>query len=387
MTRNDPPDHESAPDAPKRRGIFRRTMLIVALLLVVLVVYLFLWPAPIDPAAYDPPPHLRLEGPLAVNTRLQDAEIVGVGMFPGPEDVAVDAEGRIYGGTVDGRIVRLGVDGTAETFATTGGRPLGLHFAADGALIVCDADRGLLSVDASGNVTLLTDASEGGRFGFTNDLDIASDGRIYFSDASTKFGKDEYMFDLLEARPYGRLLRYDPATQKTETLLSELYFANGVALSQDEDFVLVVETYRFRIRRYWLKGPRAGTADVFVDNTPGYPDGMAADRHGTFWVAIFTLRNPTADRLASSPFWKGVVAKLPEFVAPQPQPYGLVVALNERGEYIDSLHDPTGERLWEVTSVEPHDDTLYLGSLHNDRVGVYRLESGAAETAATITTP
>lgn len=37
-------------------------------------------------------------------------------------------------------------------------------------------------------------------------------------------------------------------------LLKDLYFANGVALSKDESFVLVAETFQYRISRYWLKG-------------------------------------------------------------------------------------------------------------------------------------
>ena len=90
--------------------------------------------------------------------------------------------------------------------------------------------------------------------GFADDVDVARDGMIYFSDASSKFGPNEYMLDMLENRPHGRLLRYDPATKETSTLLDELYFANGVALSQNEDFVLVAETYRFRIHALLAQG-------------------------------------------------------------------------------------------------------------------------------------
>ena len=105
--------------------------------------------------------------------------------------------------------------------------------------------------------------------------------------------------DLLEARPYGRLLRHDPATGETEVLLQGLYFANGVALSRDEDFVLVNETYRYRITRYWLTGARAGTSDIFCDNLPGFADGVSSNRRGTFWVAIFTVRTDTRDKIYS----------------------------------------------------------------------------------------
>lgn len=75
-------------------------------------------------------------------------------------------------------------------------------------------------------------------------MDVASDGRVYFTDVSHRFGYYNQSYELLEARPNGRLLRYDPATRVTETLLSGLYFANGVALSQNEDFALVAECSR-----------------------------------------------------------------------------------------------------------------------------------------------
>src|SRR6185437_2363233 len=101
-----------------------------------------------------------------------------------------------------------------------------------------------------GEVTLLADGAGNEPLGFADDVTVARDGTVYFSDASTKFGPQEYLLDMLEGRPHGRLVRYDPATHKTEVLLPGMCFANGVALSQNEDFLLVNETYRFRILRY-----------------------------------------------------------------------------------------------------------------------------------------
>ena len=65
------------------------------------------------------------------------------------------------------------------------------------------------------------------------------------------------------------MIAYNPSSGQAKTLLDELYFANGVAISKNEDFVLINETYRYRIIRYWLKGPLQGQADIFIDNLPG----------------------------------------------------------------------------------------------------------------------
>lgn len=345
----------------------KRVLLSMFLLLGLALAYLALAPAPIDPVAWDPGPVPAMTGPLAPNSSLAAAELIAQGQIDGPEDVETDAQGRLYGGTNAGTILR--VEGNQVTrFADTGGRPLGIDFAPDGALIVADAKKGLLSVDAAGQVTTLTDTAEGGPFGFTDDVAVASDGVIYFSDASTKFGFGDHMLDLLEGRPHGRLMKYDPRSKTTTVLLKDLYFANGVALAKDESFVVVNETYRFRVTRYWLQGPKAGGSDVFAANLPGFPDGVAQSGRGTFWVAMFTVRNSAGDFLASRPFLKKMGANLPRLFWPRPEPYGLVIELDEQGQVLRSLQDPSGAYVEQVTSAHERDGKLYLGHLHRDRI-------------------
>ncbi|HEV8580127.1 MAG TPA: SMP-30/gluconolactonase/LRE family protein [Thermoanaerobaculia bacterium] len=357
-----------------RRKLLRAVVLLL-LLVAAALVWLIVSPSPIDPAAYEPPPPPAMTGPLAPNELLRRAERLGLGQVHGPEDVAVDAAGRIYGGCADGRVVRLAPDGQGiETFAQTGGRPLGLHFDAAGNLLVADAKKGLLSIDPTGRIDVLATGAEGVPFGFTDDVKTGADGTVYFTDASDRFGIGEHLYDLLEARPHGRLLAYDPASKKVRVLLRDLYFANGVALSQAGDFLLVVETYRNRLRRLWLRGPRAGTSDVFADNLPGYPDGVAADGRGTFWVAMFTVRNAMADRLQPRPWAKRLLAKLPSFAWPKPESYGLVLAYDEQGRLLRSLQDPGGKHVPIITSVQPEGDVLYLGTLTGDWIGRYRLK-------------
>lgn len=352
------------------KGIF--SLLLLAVLGA--VAFLFLRSAPIDPAAYHPPTPPQLTGVLAPNNLLEKAELLAMGKISGPEEVALDGRGRIYCGTQDGKILRIEADGRIETFAETGGRPLGLQFDKAGNLIVCDSYKGLLSIDPSRTIKVLAQGAEGLPFKFTDALDISSDGTIYFTDASYKYSQDKYLYDLLESKPYGRLMRHDPASGKTEVLMRDLYFANGVAISSSEDFILVNETYRYRITRYWLKGPRAGTHDIFMDNLPGYPDNISSNRRGTFWLALFTVRNATADAIHPYPFLKAQLSKLPQLFWPKPKPYGLVLALNEKAQITASLHEPSGRHLKEITSAREYGGFLYLGSLHNDRIGRYRIE-------------
>ncbi|HEV3304770.1 MAG TPA: SMP-30/gluconolactonase/LRE family protein [Planctomycetaceae bacterium] len=380
-----------SPASSRGRRLTKRLGYCLGAVLLAVLAYLLLWPSPIDSVAYEPPPKPMLEGPLAPNRLLESAELLGVGQLVGPEDIEVDRSGNIYAGTLDGRIVvfndgaggdyvvpggkTLHAKGEIEvkTIATTGGRPLGIATAANGDLIVADAVKGLLSVSPDGRITTLPTDVAGKPVHFADDLDIARDGRIFFSDASDKFGIDGFLYDMLEGRPHGRLLRYDPATKTTTVLLSDLYFANGVALSQHEDFVLVNETYRFRVTRYWLKGERAGKSEVFVDNLPGYPDNITSNRHGTFWLALVTVRNETGDWLSPHPFLKNTLAKLPRMFLPKPQPYGFVIKLDETGRILESFQDPSGKHLPAITSAFEHDGSLYLGSLSNNFIGKFKL--------------
>ena len=345
--------------------------------LVVLICLPLLWfilsPSPIDSVAWQPPEPPLMEGNFAPNEKLKASELIAQGLVYGPEDVAVDDNGVIYGGTQDGKIVRVFPDGRYQEWIDLGGRPLGLHFDQDGNLIVCDAYKGLLSINPEGSVTVLTNSAEGGAFAFTDDLDIASDGKIYFTDASSKWNQPDYMLDLLEGKPYGRFLVYDPATEQTTVLLKDMYFPNGVALSQNEDFVLINETWRYRIVRYWLKGDKKGTSDMFIENLPGFPDGVSSNRNGTFWLALPTPRNPKVDNMYPKPWLKNFVVKLPKSIQPKPVEYGFVLGLNEQGEVTHNLQDPSGIHVKEITSVEEHKGYIYLGSLHNDRFARLKL--------------
>ena len=255
----------------------KKIILTILSVLILAAIVLFIYPSPIDSVAWNPPTAPQLSGPTAPNTLLGTAELIAQGEVYGPEDVAVDQQGRIYVGTQDGFIKRVLVDGSVETWVETGGRPLGLAIDQGGNLVVCDAYKGLLSINSAGDVTVLTTEADGLPFAFVDDVDIASDGKIYFTDASSKWNQANYMLDLLETRPYGRFLVYDPANKTTTTLIDEMYFSNGVAISEHEDFVLINETWRYRVIRYWLKGDKAGSHDVFIDNLPGFPDGISSN--------------------------------------------------------------------------------------------------------------
>ncbi|PJZ44584.1 SMP-30/gluconolactonase/LRE family protein [Leptospira brenneri] len=342
-----------------------------------ILIYLFVFSAffackSFDPVAYEPPTKPESVGVYTPNTELQKSILLAIGKVKGLESLEVDTDGNIYGGDKDGRIIRITLKGEIKPIAKTGGRPLGIQFDKLGNLIIADAYRGLLSLDKEGKITVLVSEYKGKPFKFTDDVDIASDGKIYFSDASV-YEQKEYLYDLLEARPYGRVFVYDPKTKETELLADGLYFANGIALSKNEDYLLVNETYRYRITKLWLKGPKKGSKETVIENLPGFPDNITRNESGDFWVALFTVRNDRMDNMHPSPVVKRMISFLPKFLWPKPEPYGYALKMDGNGKVLMTLQDPGGEHLKEVTSVLEKKRQLYIGSLYNDRVGIYVL--------------
>ena len=348
----------------------KRVGLVVAVLLVAALAYLLFAPVPITPASWTPPVAPALTGQYQQNTRLAPVQKLPLGDGHKPEDVAIDADGKIYGGFEDGRIMVLQPDGTQpRVFANTGGRPLGLAFDRAGNLIVADAIKGLLSVNKTGEVKVLAVDADGVRFGCLNDLDVGADGTIYFTEASNKFPMSQFTNELLEHQPNGRLLALDPQSQKPRTLLRNLYFANGVAVSSDQSFVLVAETGMYRVRRVWLKEPKLGQDDIFIDNLPGFPDGISSNGRDRFWLALVTPRQAIFDRMLPRPFLRKVVARLPKFLQPAPQRYSFVLGLDQSGRVVENLQNGSKDCFAEIANVVEHNHTLYFGSIGEDTIG------------------
>src|SRR5215216_4364522 len=352
----------------------KRVGLVVVLIIVVVLAYLLLAPVPIAPAAWTPPAAPELTGQYAQNTRLSSVQKLSVGDGHKPEDVALDAEGKIYAGFEDGRIMVLQADGTQpRVFANTNGRPLGMIFDREGNLIVADAIKGLLSVNKAGEIHVLAEEADGVKFGCLNDLDVGADGTIYFTEASSKFPMSQFTNDLLEHQPNGRLLALEPQSRRPRTLLRNIYFANGVAVSPDQTFVLVAETGMYRIRRVWLKEPKMGQNDIFIDNLPGFPDGISSNGRDKFWLALVTPRNALLDRMLPYPFLRKVIIRLPKFLQPAPQRYSFVVALDQNGRIIENLQNGSPDCYAEIANVVEHNNTLYFGSIAEDTVGRFPL--------------
>lgn len=346
----------------------------IAAAFVALLLYLVLWPVPIDPVAWDAPDDRGLVDPFGPDDRLRRAQLIELGDHQGPEDIAAGPDGKLYTGTSDGRIIRFAANGSGvETFAETGGRPLGLEFDRDGDLYVANAYIGLQKISPDGSVVLLSDAYSGEPINYADDVAVALDGTIYFSDASSKFGArktggsyEASLLDLLEHGGHGRVFRYDPGTASTAVVVDGLNFANGVAISDDQRYLMICETGTYRVLRHWLAGEKAGETEVVIDNLPGFPDNINNGLSGKFWVGLVAPRNKLLDKLSDKPWLRKLVQRLPAAVRPRAVPSSHVIAIDGNGQVLMNLQDPTA-RLPALTGVYESREALWLSSLFGNQ--------------------
>lgn len=343
---------------------------------------LMLIPSPIKPEYVRLPQRPEWTDQLRPNKHLQKANKIFMDKIIGPESMVADGE-YLYTGTADGKIVviykgelrvltKLGKEpcGRFEDEPTCG-RPLGMRLDKDGYLIVVDAYLGLFKVNvATGDKTLLwpSTAPINGRLPkLLNDLDIGPDGTIYISDSSTIWDRRHNRYLFMEGESTGRLFAYHPETNTTEEIVTGIPFANGVTLTRDKKAILLTSTTKAAVYRYHIDGPRKGTLDDFNNNLPGIPDNIRRGARGGYWVGFAGVRKPGfsfIDLSAAHPWIRSIITKIfsQEVIIQLLPKYGLVVQLNEHGDIVRSLHDPSGKVISHVSEVEDTGPILYLGS-------------------------
>nr|WP_090345939.1 SMP-30/gluconolactonase/LRE family protein [Mycolicibacterium malmesburyense]CRL78510.1 gluconolactonase [Mycolicibacterium malmesburyense] len=313
----------------------------------------------IDPVRWQPPPVDPLPD-------LPSAELTVVPV-PGnaPEDVVVDADGAIWAGLDDGRIVRIAPGGTtADVVATTEGRPLGMHVARDGRILVCTSPGGLLSLDpATGAVETLVAEVDDRRLMFCSNVTQSPDGTIYFTESTSAFDYAHFKGAVMEARPRGSLFRRDP-NGTVLTAVAGLYFANGVTPTADGSALVFAETMGRRLSKFWLTGERAGSVTPLRENLPGHPDNLSTGADGRIWCAMVSPLNAAAEWLA--PRWPGLrklLWKLPDKLQPQIKPEVWAVAFDpDTGDVIAGIrreHPQFGM----VTGLVEAGGRLWMGSI------------------------
>jgi len=323
--------------------------------------------------------------PYAVNDKLKTVEILALGEVEGPEDVILDSDDNLYCGNRQGDIVRFRAPryDRAEVLAHIGGHTLGMALDHEQNIIVCVGGMGLYKVSRSGEVALATDETNRSRFSIiddsrlrlADDLDIAPDDRVFFSEATIRYEMHTWPMDALESRGNGRIICWDPKSNRTHTVLRGLVFPNGICVEPGGRSLLFAESWGCRISRYWFDGPERGKVEVIAQDLPGYPDNINRSSDGNYWVALLGMRSPALDVALRMPGFRRRMARR---LAPDEWLYpnlntGCVIKMAADGTVLESLWDLGAENHPMITSMREHKGWLYLGGISNNRIGRYKI--------------
>ena len=108
-------------------------------------------------------------------------------------------------------------------------------------------------------------------------------------------------------------------------------------------------------------------SDLFIENLPGFPDGISQGENGLYWLAIVSPRDEGLDAIANSVFMKNVIAKMPAAMQPAAVHYGFVLGIDGNGNIVHNLQDPSSQ-FSENTSVQQVGNDIYIGSLYENGI-------------------
>jgi len=168
----------------------------------------------------------------------------------------------------------------------------GLALDAQGRLTSCEhGDRRLSVLTTGGGKRTLTDAFNGKRYNSPNDLTIARNGDIYFTDPP--YGLPKGADDPSREMDFCGVFRLHAQSGEVSLVTDRMTRPNGIALSPDERTLYVAQSDG--AATLWMSFPVApdgttGEGRVFKDVTamgkefPGSCDGLKVDAHGNLWA-------------------------------------------------------------------------------------------------------
>jgi gluconolactonase len=198
------------------------------------------------------------------------------------EGPSFDADGNLY--VVDipfGRIFRIAPDGQWSLAAEYEGWPNGLKVGADGRVLVADYMHGIMELDVkSSQMRPVLTSRNSESFRGCNDLHLASNGDIYFTDQGQTGLHD----------PSGRVYRLTKSG-RLDCLIDTGISPNGLVLDQSEAVLFVAMTRDNAVWRLpFMKDGSVSKVGRFCSMFgPSGPDGMTMDRGGRLFVAHASL--------------------------------------------------------------------------------------------------
>lgn len=168
-----------------------------------------------------------------------------------------------------------------------------------GRLVTCEhRGRRVSRTEYDGSITTIMDGFEGKRLNSPNDVVVAPDGAIWFTDPV--FGISGY-YEGEKADPElpPAVWRVDPATGQARMMTDEVEGPNGLAFSPDGKLLYVIASRAAPnrlIRAFDVvdDGTRLANNRVFINAGAGTPDGFRVDVEGNLWCG-WGMGDPALD--------------------------------------------------------------------------------------------
>ncbi len=177
------------------------------------------------------------------------------------------------------RLYRIAPDGVVAVFVDPAHSPNGNRILADGTRITCEQSLHRVTRTPPGAGTaVLTADFLGKAYNSPNDVCVAADGSLWFTDPTHGLGKR------VAEQPCRGVYRIAPDGTVTR-VIADLDQPNGIQFSPDGTTVYVGESGKGRlIRAYPVRGATVGDGRLFAAVNPGVPDGMRCDTAGRLYV-------------------------------------------------------------------------------------------------------
>ena len=176
-------------------------------------------------------------------------------------------------------------DGSVGVFRSPAGYTNGHTLDRQGRLVSCEhGNRRVTRTELDGSVTVVADRWEGKRFNSPNDVVVAGDGAVWFTDPPYGITSD-YEGHKAEPEIDGcHVYRVDPSGN-VERVADDFQRPNGLAFSPDERVLYIADTRGGHIRRFDVDGGKLTGGEVFADSPGGNFDGLRVDVEGRVWAA------------------------------------------------------------------------------------------------------
>jgi gluconolactonase len=200
-----------------------------------------------------------------------------------------DAGCLLFSDIPSNRILRWTPDVGVTTYRAPSNYANGHTRDRQGRLISCEhGTRRVTRTEYDGRITVIADSYDGKPLNSPNDVVVAQDGSVWFTDPHYGIKSNYEGFASPQELPCV-VYRADPETGALEVMVDDMNCPNGLAFSLDESQLYVADTGRIyegdpqHIRVYDIKGGRPANGRVFHTIDPGCADGIRVDSDGNLW--------------------------------------------------------------------------------------------------------